>query len=212
MNLKEAFRFNNKLQSFIEKAQLILENEANITEVKTTYYRHRIDPDLEDETIITTDESEFSGRGTELAGFALSLLGEKEKLFCAIRKAKAGLPIDLDSEVSLNTSRRSLARTLKFMNDLRSSEQIFTNGGTGYRFNVEGNQVSYRCDVKRVTTIDFDRKVIRREMAALHQRSDAVSAQIDLNLVTAKVEYTPPFDVNDSFSDVFETYTEKAGT
>ena len=212
MNLKEAFRFNNKLQSLIEKAQLILENEANVTEVKTTYYRHRVSPDLEDETIVTRDDSEFSGCGTELAGFALSLLGEKEKLFCAIRKAKAGLPIDLDSEVSLNASRQSLARTLKCMNDLRSSEQIIINGGTGYRFNVEGNQVSYRCDVKRVTTIDFDRKVIRRELTALHQRSDATSAQIDLNLVTAKVEYTPPFDVNDSFSDVFEAYREKSGT
>ena len=30
-------------------------------------------------------------------------------------------------------------------------------GGNGYRFNQDGNQVSYRCDVRRVTTINFDR-------------------------------------------------------
>ena len=47
------------------------------------------------------------------------------------------------------------------MNDLRSSEQTISNGGTGYRFNAEGNQISYRCDVRRVTTINYDRKVIR---------------------------------------------------
>ena len=81
MNLKEAFRFQNKLQSFIDEVQRILEDESNITEVKTTYYRHRVNPDAEDETTLAQAESEFSNQITELAGFALYLLGEKEKLF-----------------------------------------------------------------------------------------------------------------------------------
>ena len=36
MNLKEAFRFQNRLQAFIDEAQEILENEANVTKVKNT--------------------------------------------------------------------------------------------------------------------------------------------------------------------------------
>ena len=211
MNLKEAFRFQNKLQSFIDEVQRILEDESNITEVKTTYYRHRVNPDAEDETTLAQAESEFSNQITELAGFALYLLGEKEKLFEAIRKAKNALPIDLDSEVSLNTTRQSLAHTFKRMNDLRSSEQNIANGGVGYRFNADGNQVSYRCDVKRVTTINFDRKVIRKDLRELNQKADETSAQIDLSLVNSTVDYHAPFDVNDSFTEAFDIYTGKAG-
>lgn len=103
------------------------------------------------------------------------------------------------------------ARTFKRMNDLRSSEQTISNGGTGYRFNAEGNQISYRCDVRRVTTINYDRKVIRAALGKLNQRADETSAKIDLCLVTSKVDYAPPFDVNASFAEAFEIYTENAG-
>ena len=126
---KEAFRFQNKLQSLIDEVQRILEDESNITEVKTTYYRHRVNPDAEDETTLAPASSEFAEHITELVCFADYLLTEKGKLFYAIRKAKNNLDIDLDSEVSLNTTRQSLARTLKRMNDLRSSEQNIANGG-----------------------------------------------------------------------------------
>ena len=140
-----------------------------------------------------------------------SLLDEKGKLFAAIRKAKSELDIDMDSAVSLNTTRQSIARTFKRMNDLRSSEQTISNGGPGYRFNAEGNQISYRCDVRRVTTINYDRKVIRAALGKLNQRADETSAKIDLCLVTSKVDYAPPFDVNASFAEAFEIYTENAG-
>ena len=117
----------------------------------------------------------------------------------------------MDSEVSLNAARQSVANTFKRMNDLRSSEQTISNGGTGYRFNAEGNQISYRCDVKRVTTINFDRNFIRRELGKLNRASDETSAKLDLGLVTSRVEYEPPFDVNSSFTEAFEAFMEKAG-
>ena len=206
MNLKEAFRYQNKLQSFMDEVQAILNREENITEVEKTYLRHKVMPEAEDEVIVVAPESEYSDRITDVTRFLLFLLAEKERLFAAIRRAKDALPVDMDSEVSLNTTRQSIARTLKQMNDLRSSEVVFPSGGTGYRFNAEGNQVAYKCDVRRVTTINFDRNVIRRELQKLNRRVDEVSAQLDLCLVTSKVEYEPPFDVNDSFSAAFETF------
>ena len=117
----------------------------------------------------------------------------------------------MDSEVSLNAARQSIARTFKRMNNLRNSEQTLPNGGTGYRFNTEGNQISYRCDVRRVTTINYDRNVIRRELSKLNKASDETSAKLDLCLVTSTVDYEPPFDVNGSFADAFERFMEKAG-
>ena len=142
----------------------------------------------------------------------LYLFHEREALSAAIRRAKDALDIDMDSEVSLNAARQSMARTLKRMNDLRNSEVIISNGGTGYRFNAEGNQVSYRCDVKRVTTINYDRNVVRKELGKLNKASDEISAKLDLCLVTSSVDYVLPFDVNDSFADAFEAFMAENNT
>ncbi len=211
MNLKEAFRYQNKLQSFMDEAKSILDRDANVTKVENTYLRHKVMAEAEDETVLAVPETEYYEQITDIARFLLYLLDEKEKLFAAIRESKSGLDIDMDSEVSLNSVRQSVARTFKRMNDLRSSEQTISNGGTGYRFNAEGNQIAYRCDVKRVTTINYDRKAICTALGKLNQRSDETSAKIDLCLVTSKVEYTPPFDVNSSFAEALEVYTGKAG-
>lgn len=202
MNLKEAFRYQNKLQSFMDEAQEILDRDSNVTKVENTHLRHRVMAEAEDETIVITPDTKYYEQITGIAQFLLYLLGEKEALFAAIRKAKDALDIDMDSEVSLNAARQSIARTFK---------QIIPNGGTGYRFNAEGNQISYRCDVKRVTTINYDRNVIRRELGKLNKASDETSAKLDLCLVTSTVDYEPPFDVNDSFADAFERFMEKAG-
>lgn len=206
MNLKEAFRFQNKLQTLLDEAQAILGVDANVTRVENTYLRHKVMPEAEDETVLVTPETEYYEQITDIARFLLYLLEEKTRLYAAIRKAKDSLDLDMDSEVSLNAARQSIARTFKRMNDLRNSEQILSNGGTGYRFNAEGNQVSYRCDVKQVTTINYDRKVIRAALSALNRKADETSTRLDLCLVTSTVDYAPPFDVNASFAEAFETF------
>lgn len=161
MNLKEAFRYQNKLQSFLDEAQSILDRDANITKVENTYLRRKVMAEAEDETVAAVPETEYYEQITDIALFLLHLLDEKETLSAAIRTAKDALDIDMDSEVSLNAARQSVARTFRRMNDLRCSEQTIPNGGSGYRFNADGNQITYRCDVRRVTTINYDRKVIR---------------------------------------------------
>lgn len=212
MNLKEAFRCQNKLQAFMEMAQDILNHEPNVTKVANTYLRHKVTAEAEDETVIVTPDTEHYEHITDVARFMLYLFHEREALSAAIRRAKDALDIDMDSEVSLNAARQSMARTLKRMNDLRNSEVIISNGGTGYRFNAEGNQVSYRCDVKRVTTINYDRNVVRKELGKLNKASDEISAKLDLCLVTSSVDYVLPFDVNDSFADAFEAFMAENNT
>ena len=201
MNLKEAFRFQNKLQSFMDEVQSILSDESNITKVENTSLRHKVMADAADETVRVRPSSEYHPYITQMTEFLIWLLSEKARLGEAIRKG-----MDLDSEVSLNALRQSIARTFRQMNSLRSSEQIISGGGSGYRFNTDGNQVSYRCDVKRVVTINFDRNKVRKELEKLDKKSDETSAQLDLCLVTSKVDYDPPFDVNSSFAEAFEGF------
>ena len=211
MNLKEAFRYQNKLHLLLEETQRILGCEKNVMKVENTYLRRKVMQEAENETVEDMPATEYADRITELAGFMMFVLEEKEKLFRAIRDAKSSSKLDIDSETSLNAARQSSARVLMNMADLRSSEVTIANGGYGYRFNSDGNQVSYKCDVKRVTTINFDRNVVRRELAKLNRIADETSAKLDLCMVTSQVDYQPPFDVNDSFGEAFEAWTEKAG-
>ena len=209
MNLKEAFRFQNKLQSMMDEAQSILGSTANITKVQNTYLRKKVMPEAENETTIDAPATEYSEQITLVAEFLLHLLSEREKLSVAIFQAKAGLnlPAGLDGEVSLNNKRQEVAGLFRRMAGMRRSEVLIPNGGTGYRFNNEGNQVSYRCDVKRVTTINFDRNKIRKMCGDLSKKSDEVSAALDSVLVNTQVEYTVPFDVNDTFAEAFEAFS-----
>ena len=178
MNLKDAFRYQNKLQAFMQEARGILRDEDNITETKTTVFRSKADPQAEDETTVTVPESEYANQINDIVGFLLCLMTQREKLAKAIRRTKADL----------------------------ASERLLSGGGRGYRFNTEGNQVPYVCDLKRVTTINFDRTMVRNFCAELNRRADAVSNEVDQSLVNSNVDFIVPFDVNDSFDEAFTAY------
>lgn len=131
MNLKEAFRFQNKLQSMMADAQSILGNNGNITKVQNTYLRHKVMAEAEDEVTMEAPSTEYSENITEMAEFLLFLLDEREKLSAAIHQAKASLPLDagLDGEVSLNGKRQEIATLLRHMAGLRNGEVLISNGG-----------------------------------------------------------------------------------
>ena len=134
MNLKESFRYQNKLQHLMLEAENILSRPQNITRVHNTYLRKKVMPEVEDETIEDTPATEYSEHITELAEFLLFLLGEHEKLTAAIHAAKSAMTLEggLDGQVSLNASRQRIANLLRQMASLRSSEQLLSGGGPGY--------------------------------------------------------------------------------
>ena len=210
MNLKEAFRFQNKLDALMAEATTILGRDENITKVKKTYLRKKVMKEAVDETTVDAPTTEYADKITQIAGFLLYLLEQKEALCRAIVRAKQEQAIDMDAEAGLNKQRQQVAALFRTMNDLRNGEIVRQNAGTGYRFNNDGEQVSYRCDVKIVTTINFDRNVIKRYAAMMNKKSDEISAEIDRALINSEVRFDQPFDVNDSFSEVFEAFLETA--
>ena len=84
MNLKEAFRFQNKLQALMIEAEDILSRDQNITEVKNTHLRKKVMPEAEDETTVDIPSTEYSDKITDIAEFLLFLLAERETLSIAI--------------------------------------------------------------------------------------------------------------------------------
>ncbi len=207
MNLKEAFRYQNRLQSLIAEARTILSEEGNVTVQEVTLLKKKVMAEAEDETRIQEAPSEYADRINEVVGFLLWLLSEHEKLTKAIRRTKNALRLDMDGEISLNRQRQEIAATLREMAGIRSSERTVIGGGKGFRFNAEGNQVAYTCDLKKVTTINFDRKLVRSATAELERRADAISTEIDQCAINSSVDYLTPFGVNDGFDEAFEAYT-----
>jgi hypothetical protein len=208
MNLKEAFRYQNKLQWLMTEAEDILRRDRNVVKVEQTALLHKVNPDAVDETTIEPADTVYADQITDIAVLLMFLLGERERLSRAIREAKKAMDMDFDGEVSLNTRRQELASIFRNMVQLRSSETVISGGGVGYKFNAEGNQVSYRCDLKTVTTINFDRSKIRSYAAALSRKADEISADLDKRMVNTEVSYEPPFDVNDTFAEVLARQTE----
>ena len=209
MNLKEAFRFQNKIQELISKSEEILRNESNVMLVTNTVLKSKVDREATDE--VTKEQSKFtlfdlSMKVTTLADFLMYLLDQRRELSIAIQKAKADLPVDLDAETALNAKRQEIAAVFSNMVSLRNSESILSKGGIGYRFNAEGNQTPYKCDIKVVRTINFDRNKVKAYLKKLNADSDAISSKLDLCLVTSMVDYNAPFDVNDGFAEIFDGF------
>ncbi|WP_130868527.1 hypothetical protein [Intestinimonas massiliensis (ex Afouda et al. 2020)] len=209
MNLKDAFRVQNKLQLVMNQAMDILEDHRNILKVKMTHLRSKVMGDAQDVVVEENAPSEYAGHANEIAEFLMAMMQEREKLSKAIRDAKGKLTLDMDSEVGLNRQRQALARVFRSMTTLRNSEKTIPGGGSGYRFNGDGNQVTYRCDARQVVTIDFNRNKIRALAASLGKKSDERSIELDKCLVNTELDYVPPFDLNDSFDAILTDFIEK---
>ena len=212
MNLKDAFRAQNKLQALMDEARDILQDRDNILKVTTTHLRSKVMPEAQDAVTEDIAPSEYTEHISLVAAFLMAMLAEREKLSAAIRDAKSKLPLDMDSETGLNRVRQDLAGTFRWMTALRNSEVVLPGGGSGYRFNGEGNQVSYRCDAKQVTTINFDRNKIRGMATELGRKADEVSAKLDQCLVNTTVDYALPFEMNDSFDVILSDFIQQHST
>lgn len=169
MNLKEAFRFQNRIEQLISETENILSSEDCVTLTRRTYLYKKANPEAENETVTVIPDTEYYQQLNKLIEFVMYLLKQREKLSEAINRTKKSLPIDLDGEVSLNRYRQRISEVFRQMARIKSKEVTECNSGIGYRFNNDGNQISYKCDVKRVTTINFDRNTVRKYASQLSE-------------------------------------------
>ena len=73
--------------------------------------------------------------------------------------------------------------------------------GRGYKFNAEGNQMPYLYEIEVSTTEAYDKTEAKQYMRSVIADADKVSADIDSAMINTQVDYTPKFDVNDTFED-----------
>ena len=204
MNLKEAFQAQNTLERLLSFVSLYLGDNNKLISVTEKHFRSKAAEGQQDEKINIVVENKFSP--DKVINFLILLLDEREKLGRAIHVAKRSIDFDLDGAVDVNKKRHSAALTLRNLRQLKSTSVIEKNAGTGYIFNNEGNQTTYRYDIERIKTIDFDRNRVRDLLNKLQTEADKVSTEIDSVLVSTTVDYELPFDMHASNFEILEDY------
>ena len=205
MNLKESFRYQNFLDGKLNDARYSIADRTHALKVTKVHLKKKANPDAEDITEVVEVE-EFIPNDDVIA-FMCWLVAERQKLTEAICAAKVSLGFSLDAAIEANKFRQYTASAVKGM--LKYTPSKKTEQGRDYKFNVEGNQTPYYYDIEtsfeEAFTRDSAKKVVRDMITA----ADKTSAEIDSAMINTVVDYTPVFDVNDSFEDVMAEFIAK---
>lgn len=204
MNLKEAFQAQNKIEDLFEFISNYLGDGKNLISVTEKHFRSKAAEGQADESINIVVDDKFPP--DKVIDFLIMLIDEREKLAKAIHAAKSLMNFDLDSAVDVNKKRHQAAERLRTLRNFKSSSLIEKNAGIGYVFNKEGNQTTYRYDIERVKTIDFDRNRVRDLIKKIQAKADKVSNEIDAALISTNVNYKLPFNVHATQYEVIEEY------
>ena len=203
MNLKESFRYQNFLDSMIRAAMSSVMNKEHCLTVTKTHLRNKANPDVED--IVENVEVEKFFKNDDVLAFMKLLVNEKCILTQKITQAKMSVDgLDLDAAVESNKFRQQVSNAIKSM--LRNTPRKTIEQGHDYKFNVEGNQITYYYDIEVESAEAYDRAKAKELMREMISESDTNSTAIDSALINTRVDYEPKFDVNDSFEDVMEAF------
>ena len=200
MILKEAFRYQNYLSSLFVQATGYLSREDFITTTTQKHNRTKVNPDAHDEDIVVPKVFTVDYNPNDLIDFVVKLIDEKQKLSNAITEAKKSLDIDVDAAMSMNKTKQDFISVLRRMASIKSSES--DKEGTSYKFNNDGDQVSYRYPVKEVKTIDYDRNAVKGLISKYKKETDQISTTRDRIDIMTEVDYTPLWEVDTPLEDI----------
>lgn len=200
MILKEAFRYQNYLTSLFVQATGYLSREDFITTTTQKHIRTKVNPDAQDEDIIVSKVFNVDYKPNDLIDFVVKLIDEKQKLSNAITEAKKSLDMDIDAAMSMNKSKQDFISVLRRMVSIKPTES--EKEGTSYKFNNDGDQVSYRYPVKEVKTIDYDRNAVKGLISKYKKETDEISTERDRIDIMSDVDYTPVWEVDAPLEDI----------
>ena len=204
MNLKDAFRYQNRLDTYFQSITSYLNYSNNIMVTKQEHLRSKSNPEALNETIDTTKDRKISYPINKLIDFAVHIILEKSKLSEEIENTKKNCGLNIDSAISLNKKKQELSKVFSYMANIKAVERV--TQGRANKFNVEGNQVSYTYDIKEVSTIDFDRNKVKTLSKNFAKEADEVSTMIDKIMIDCIVDFVPTYDMNDTFEDALEQF------
>lgn len=200
MILKEAFRYQNYLTSLFVQATSYLSREDFIMTTTQKHNRTMVNPEAQDEDIIVPKVFNVDYKPNDLIDFVVKLIDEKQKLSNAITEAKKSLDMDIDAAMSMNKSKQDFISVLRRMVSIKPTES--EKEGTSYKFNNDGDQVSYRYPVKEVKTINYDRNAVKGLISKYKKETDETSTSRDRIDIMTDVDYTPVWEVDTPLEDI----------
>lgn len=199
MNLKEAFRYQNFLDELLGTAYSYLNNKNFVVSTVETHLKSQVNPDAKDEVIEVQKPYDVEFTPNDLIDFVVKVINEKERLSNIISDAKMRTEIDIDVAIALNKKKQGFARVLQSLSNIKSAEKA--KNASDYKFNIDGNQISYYYKINEVTKIDFDRNDVRGLYKKLLKETDEVSTKLDSILINTELDFDPSWDINDSFEE-----------
>ena len=203
MNLKESFRYQNYLSELFDTASSRLDCSSVCLEY-TYHHKSKSNPDAEDiDEVKNPDEL----NPQNLIDFLFMIIEEREKLGSAIAKAKASASCNIDVAVETNKCRRDMINCLKDVLKYKEGKRV--DYGTAYKFNATGDQVPYRYEIEIESKEKFVRDTVKKTYRKMLSIAETTSTSVDEVLINTKVEYVPPFFVDDSFDEVFASFAKE---
>lgn len=207
ITLKKSFEYQNYLSELLSSALSVLAYRDNITTTTQKHLRKKSYSEATDEVIVVKKQVEHPYKINDLVSFIDILVNEIDYLTHAINKAKSYGDKSYDAMIAMNNKKRNILRIYETMAGLKASES--TIKGEADKFNADGEQVQYKYDIEQVTTIDFDRNIIKGKISRLRHELDETSDAIDEMQLHSKVDYEPIFEIGESFEDIMESYAKK---
>lgn len=207
MILKEAFRYQNYLSSLFTETIGYLSREDFITTTSQEHNRKKSNPDADDEKVVVQKPYNVEFKPNDLIDFAVKLINEKQKLSDAITEAKKTTSFDVDAAMSMNKTKQGFIHVLRRMASIKPIES--EKEGVSYKFNNDGDQVSYRYPIKEVKTIDYDREDVKKLIDKYKKETDNISTERDRIDIMTEVDYKPIWEVDTSLEDIIEDLTKQ---
>lgn len=206
ISLKKSFELQNKLSYLVTKAELLLNNEEFMFEKTVHHFKSRANSEAVDEDTKSDFNANFNFTPIQLIDFYVYLINKKIEVSDAIELAKS--QSDYTRVVNANIQRRELLKTLQNVYEYKSN--VSKTSRIAYKFNADGEQVEYEYDAEVVSTINFDRNVVRAIKARVSKQTNDASEFIDKCLATIEVEIQPLlFDIDDTLEDAIQTFYEQ---
>lgn len=208
MNLKESYRYANFLDGIIGASMILLGDYSFLTTTKEKHLRNASNPNATDETLIVQKCTTLEASVMKVVDFTMIVLSEREDLHNAIAEAKKKMDLNMDAELSMNKCKHKFIENLQLMQGIKPSEA--TSIGNDYMLNANNEQVKYFYKVESITTIDFDRTQIKGLLKKLMKETDETSSKLDVLEINTEVDFSPVFDVNDTFDDLLEAFAKSS--
>lgn len=207
MILKEAFRYQNYLSSLFTETVGYLSREDFITTTTQNHNRKKSNPDADDEKVVVQKPYNVEFKPNDLIDFAVKLIDEKQKLSDAITEAKKTTSFDVDAAMSMNKTKQGFIHVLRRMASIKPTES--EREGVSYKFNNDGDQVSYRYPIKEIKTIDYNREDVKKLIDKYKKETDEISTERDRIDIMTEVNYKPIWEVDTPLEDIIEDLTKQ---